>query len=373
MLDYQLNSMNINKINKMPVEFEFRLPAEWEPREATWIAWPKNKEDWPGKFAPIPWVYVEIVRLLSRFETVKIVVSGKKREKDARERLERGGARLENVKFVHVATDRSWLRDTGPIFIVNDAEGTVACVDCKFNGWAKYENHERDDKFARRVAEELKLPRIVPEAMIDGEPRRIVLEGGAIDSNGKGTVLVTEECLLSDIQCRNPGLGRKGTEQALADYLGCSNVVWLGRGIVGDDTHGHVDDISRFVGEGTIVTVIEEDSRDPNYEPLKENLQRLHEARDQDGRPFEIIELPMPAPVEFEGVRLPASYANFYLGEKAVLVPVFNDPRDADALGIFGRIFTDREVVGVYARDLVWGLGTLHCLTRDQPKGIRKR
>ncbi len=349
------------------------MPAEWEPHAATWIAWPHNRDDWPGKFAPVPWVYVEIVRLLTRSEPVQIVVRDREMRRSASDRLDRGGVDLGRLRFFKAATDRVWVRDSGPTFVVrdrkidaSDALPPVGLVGWKFNAWAKYPNHLHDRRLPRRVARWLDQPRWVPRTE---QGKRIVLEGGAIDVNGRGTLLTTEECLLDDVQARNPGLGRKATERALADYLGVRHVIWLGRGIHGDDTHGHVDDLARFVGPRTVVTVVEPNADDPNHEPLRENLDRLRAARDQDGEPLEVVELPMPRPVIFEGQRLPASYANFYIANSVVLVPTFNDPADRQALDILARLFPDREVVGVHCVDLVLGLGTLHCLTQQQPLG----
>ncbi len=347
------------------------MPAEWEPHAATWIAWPHNRDDWPGKFAPVPWVYVEIVRLLSRSEPVHIVVRDGEMRRRASDRLDRGGVDLDRVRFFKAATDRVWLRDSGPTFVVRDRKDhetntlpPVGLVGWKFNAWAKYPNHFHDRRLSRRVAKWLDLPRWVPRTE---QGKRIVLEGGAIDVNGQGTLLTTEECLLDEVQARNPGLGREGTERALADYLGVRHVIWLGRGIHGDDTHGHIDDLARFVGPRTVITVVEPSADDPNHEPLRENLDRLRAARDQDGEPLEVVELPMPRPVVFEGQRLQASYANFYIANSVVLVPTFHDPADRQALDILARLFPDREVVGVHCVDLVLGLGTLHCLTQQQP------
>ncbi len=349
------------------------MPAEWEPHAATWIAWPHNRDDWPGKFAPVPWVYVEIVRLLSRSEPVHIIVRDGEMRRRASDRLDRGGVDLGRLRFFKAATDRVWVRDSGPTFVVRDrkidetdALPPVGLVGWKFNAWAKYPNHLHDRRLPRRVARWLDRPRWVPRTE---QGKRIVLEGGAIDVNGRGTLLTTEECLLDDVQARNPGLGREATERALADYLGVRHVIWLGRGIHGDDTHGHVDDLARFVGPRTVVTVVEPNADDPNHEPLRENLDRLQAARDQDGEPLEVVELPMPRLVVFEGQRLPASYANFYIANSAVLVPTFHDPADRQALDILARLFPDREVVGVHCVDLVLGLGTLHCLTQQQPAG----
>ena len=355
-----------------PASLGYRLPAEWEPHAATWIAWPHNRDDWPGKFGPIPWVYVEVVRLLSRNEPVQILVNGRRTRRDAADRLERGGVDLDRVRFFKVRTDRVWTRDTGPMFVVHDraeAAGVppVVLVDWRFNAWAKYDDHRHDDQIPRRLGRLLGRERWKPTAKVGDRTARVVLEGGAIDVNGRGTLLTTEECLLSPEQARNPGLDREALERVLADALGIRHVVWLGRGIVGDDTHGHVDDLARFVNPTTVVTVVERRPSDANYEPLQENLQRLRRARDQDGAPLRVVELPMPAAVVFAGQRLPASYANFFIANGLVLVPTFNDPADREALATLSGLFADREVVGIPCRDLVWGLGTLHCMTRDQP------
>jgi agmatine deiminase len=356
-----------------PAPLGYRLPAEWEPHAATWLAWPHNREDWPGKFGPIPWVYAEIVRLLSRVEPVNILVKGKAEGRDAADRLDRAGVDLGRVRFLKAPTDRVWLRDSGPMFVNNDQPDfdgpRQAIVDWRFNAWAKYEDHRSDNRVPRRVARELGLPRWKPRAKVGEEDVRVVLEGGAIDVNGRGTLLTTEECLLSDVQARNPGLDREAMERILGEYLGVSRVIWLGLGIVGDDTHGHVDDLARFVDPKTVVAVVERDEDDGNYEPLRENLARLKEARDQDGEPLRVVELPMPRPVFFQKQRLPASYANFYIANGLVLVPTFNDPADREALRVLASLFEGREVVGIHAVDLVWGLGTLHCMTRDQPLG----
>ncbi len=354
-----------------PAALGFRFPAEWSEHAATWLAWPHNKEDWPGKFGPVPWVYVEIARLLADVEDVRILVRNKKEQEDARDRLERGGANMDRVTFLKARTDRVWTRDSGPMFVVRDEAGSrqVAAVDFKFNAWAKYDNHQDDDRVPKRVADALKMKRWKAEVERDGERFDFVLEGGAIDVNGQGTLLTTEECLLSEVQARNPRLDRSGVERALKDHLGVRHVIWLNRGIVGDDTHGHVDDLARFVAPNKVVIVQEKDPADPNHDALAENWDRLQDARDQDGKPLEVIPLPMPRPVVFEGQRLPASYANFYIANRRVIVPTFNDPADRVALNTLAGAFPDREVVGVHAVDLVWGLGTLHCLTREQPAG----
>ncbi len=358
---------------KTPAALGYRMPAEWEPHAATWIAWPHNREDWPGKFGPIPWVFAEVVRYLSRVERVEILVNGSKQEHQATGMLDRLGVDLGQVGFHRVKTDRVWTRDSGPSFVVklsDPADPTgLALIHWKFNAWAKYENFTRDRHVPRAIGKILVHDRFTPRVDLgDGaKPIRVVLEGGSIDVNGRGTVLTTEECLLGDVQARNPKLARKQVEQALADNLGTPNVVWLDRGVDGDDTHGHVDDLARFVDASTIVTVVEPNRDDSNHQPLLDNLARLEAARDQDGRPFRVVELPMPRPVVFEGQRLPASYANFYIANELVLVPTFNDPADRVALDTLSQLFPDRGVVGIHSGDLVWGLGTLHCMTQQQP------
>ena len=355
----------------------YRMPAEWAPHAATWIAWPHNPEDWPGKFQPIPWVYAEIVRHLSRVEQVHILVNDLAAESRATGILKRGGATLTRVHFHRWPTDRVWLRDSGPIFVKN-AQGARAATNWKFNAWAKYDNWRHDDQIPHHIAKLYKIPEIKPvvppppAAPPSWKPHRIVLEGGSIDTNGAGVLITTEECLLSEVQQRNPGLGdetstQRALEQAFHDYLGIDQTLWLHRGCAGDDTHGHVDDITRFVAENTILTCVEPNTADDNHIPLAENLDRLQAFRNPSGKPFKIVELPMPSPVVFEGQRLPASYANFYIANDLVLVPTFNDANDRHALNIIATCFPTREIVGINAVDLVWGLGTLHCLTQQEP------
>jgi agmatine deiminase len=351
--------------NDNPAALGYRMPAEWELHEATWIAWPHQRGDWPGKFGPIPWVYSEIVRQLHRGEVVRILVNGAAARTRISGHLRRGRVDLSRIEFFDIPTDRVWTRDYGPYFVRAPA-GTVAATDWGFNGWAKYDNFERDDAAAGHIIAQLGVRSWQPT--FDG--RRVILEGGSIDVNGEGLLLTTEECLLSSVQRRNPGLTRQDYEQLFVDYLGVRKVLWLGRGIAGDDTHGHVDDLARFTGPRTVVTVVEENGDDENYQPLQENLERLRGMTDLDGRPLEVVPLPMPAPLYFRDQRLPASYANFYIANGRVLVPTFNDPADRRALGILAELFPGRVVVGIHAVDLVWGLGTLHCLTQQQPARI---
>lgn len=338
-----------------------RLPAEWELHAATWLAWPHNRGDWPGKFAAIPFVYAEIIRHLAKRERVELIVQDAAAEAKARRVLEKGHALAENVRFHHWPTDRVWTRDSGCTFV--HAGGTVRGVGWRFNAWAKYDDFQRDRQIALRMAKAAQAEAVSPT----WKGRRVVLEGGSIDVNGQGLLLTTEECLLGKVQQRNPGLAKTDYEGLFAEQLGIRQVIWLGRGIEGDDTHGHVDDISRFVGPSTIVTVVEPDPRDANHAPLMDNLARLRAARDPRGRPFEVVELPLPKAVQFAGRRLPASYGNFYLGNGLVLVPVFNDRNDRHALDLLARLFPDREVVGIYSGDLIWGFGAMHCMTQQQP------
>ena len=348
-----------------PARQGYRMPAEWEPHAATWIAWPHNRGDWPGKFGPIPWVYVEIVRHLNRVERVRILVQDAAAERRASSLLRRGGVDLKQVDFFHFPTDRAWTRDFGPIFVRRDGE--VAATNWRFNAWAKYPDWRRDDRIPDLISRALGLRQWRPTATVGSRRRRVVLEGGSIDVNGRGTLLTTEECLLSPVQARNSGLSREGLERVLADFLGVRKVLWLRRGIAGDDTHGHVDDLARFVSPTTVVVASEQDPADENHEPLRENLKLLRTMTDQDGRRLRVVTLPMPDPVFFDGQRLPASYANFYIANGLVLVPTFNDAKDRVALSILAGLFPDRQVVGIHAVDLVWGLGTLHCMTQQEP------
>jgi len=345
------------------------MPAEWEPHTATWLAWPHCKDDWPGKFEPIAWVYAEIIRHLARHERVELVVNDDAAEKGARKILDRANALSDNVHFHRWPTDRVWTRDSGCTFAHSDAalEGSkppgLAAITWRFNAWAKYPDYKHDAKLGSLMAEAAGA-RIVRPTF---GKKRVVLEGGSIDVNGRGSLLTTEECLLSKVQQRNRSMDRKDYERVFAEYLGISNVIWLGSGITGDDTHGHVDDITRFVAPDTVVTAVEANPADPNYEPLRENIRRLRARSDENGNEVAIVELPMPAPVIFEGRRLPASYANFYIANGVVLVPVFNDPNDRVALDALADLFPDREVVGIYSGDLIWGFGAMHCLTQQQP------
>jgi agmatine deiminase len=351
--------------SRSPAALGYRLPAEWEPHAATWIAWPHNLTDWPSKFAPIPWVYGEIVRQIVPGEIVRILVNSEAHQGGCRRLLRRIGLDLSRVEFFRFPTDRGWTRDFGPFFVKRDGpHPEVAIVRFGFTAWAKYPNWRMDSQVPERAARALRFSAF--DAVVKG--RRFVLEGGSIDVNGLGALLTTEECLLDPVtQVRNPGFSREEITEVLRQYLGVSNVLWLGRGIAGDDTNGHVDDFCRFVSPHRVVLCQEENPHDPNYSPLRENWERVQSMRLGSGSKLDVVPLPMPSPLYLDGHRLPASYANFYISNAAVLVPTFNDPRDRIALGTISDLFRDRAVVGIHAVDLVWGLGTLHCLTQQQP------
>jgi agmatine deiminase len=351
----------------LPAAQGYRMPAEWEPHESTWLAWPHFRADWPGKFEPIPWVYAEIIRNLARHERVDLIVNDTAAEKKTRVVLEKAEALSDNVCFHRWQTDRVWTRDSSCIFLTPPAdrdESQLLALHFQFNAWAKYPNYAFDEKVGESIAKSAGARLIQPFS----KKHRVVIEGGSIDVNGCGTLLTTEECLLSTTQQRNPSMDRAAYEQMFADYFGAQTVIWLDSGITGDDTHGHVDDITRFVAPNTVVTMIERNERSSNYVPLQANLGRLKNARTADGKKLEIVELPMPRAVVFEGRPLPASYANFYIANGAVLVPVFNDPNDRVALDTLAKLFPAREIVPIYSGDLIWGFGALHCMTQQQPR-----
>jgi agmatine deiminase len=419
--------------SKTPASLGFAMPAEWEKHEATWVAWPHYGPDWPGKIVPIHWVYGEVVRKICPGELVRIIVKSAEHEALARRVLERARADLRQVEFYRWPTNRGWTRDFGPICMRRGDKGEgslfsegaagrcpaslkrgresftgakktpvpfsaeVAIVKFKFTAWGyKYPNWRLDDQIALRAAKALGL-RVFP-AVRDG--REFALEGGGIEVNGRGTLMTTEECFLDPVtQVRNPGATRADYEAMFRDYLGATNVLWLGHGIVGDDTHGHVDDLCRFVSPHTVILIQEANESDVNYRPLRDNRERIKDMRLEDGSKIQVVELPCPAPLCYDLrrgrgaslrrsasptkstrvsetgsdaaeprlLRLPASYANFYISNAAVIVPTFNDPQDRIALGTLSELFRDRQVVGIHAVDLVLGFGTLHCLTQQQP------
>jgi len=348
--------------SRFPIpDSRLRMPAEWESHDSTWIAWPHHEPDWPGKLAPIPWVYGEIVRVLHWHERVEILCHDEQVRDDARAVLEAHGVSPSGYRLHIVPNDRVWLRDSAPT-VVHDDRGRAALVNWRFNAWAKYDNYARDERVGEAIARLTGLPRITPLRPDNGQP--VVLEGGGIETNGEGLLLVTEEWLLSDVQVRNPGLSREDYERVFRDYIGVRQTIWLGEGCVGDDTHGHVDDIARFVAPDVVVVAHEEDPSDENHRRSSDNLHRLDLVT---GRSLRVVTLPYPRPVYMNGERLPASYANFYVANGVVIVPTFNDRNDRVALNTLASLMPDREVIGIHAVDLVWGLGTLHCLSQQQP------
>jgi agmatine deiminase len=335
------------------------MPAEWEPHAATWLAWPHKETSWPQNFAPIPGIWVEMARALCAHERVHILVNDQTMAATVRRLLRDGGVPDDAVSLHQIPTDDAWARDHGPTFVTRTAagRGELAAIDWLYNAWGgKYPPWDNDDVVPQRVGALLQVPVFEPG---------IVLEGGSIEVNGRGTLMTTEACLLNPN--RNPRLDRAAIERVLCDYLGVRHILWLGEGIAGDDTDGHIDDLTRFVDPTTVVTVIETDPGDANFAPLQANYERLQRMTDQDGRPLRVLTLPMPAPVFYAGQRLPASYANFYIGNGVVLVPTFADPNDALALATLRSLFPGRRVVGIGARELVWGLGAFHCVTQQQP------
>jgi len=380
MLRAQFMPTNKNPVPAPPADLGYAMPAEWEPHAATWLGWPHNASDWPGKFGLIPWVYGEMVRKISAGENIRLLIRHNKDKQFARHVFKHVGVDLRKIQFVIHPTNRGWTRDTGPIFVRRDPapkasrpKPETAIVHFHFNGWAKYDNWRKDTKVpetaARLLGKKLFHAQCsVPTQNSKPKTQNFVIEGGGIELNGRGTLISTEECYLDpNIQVRNPGLGQKEIETTLKNYLGVKNIFWLAKGPKGDDTHGHIDDICRFVNAKTLVLVREKNSKDENYRPLAENWDRIGDLRLEDGSKPEVVALPMPNPLYFDGVRLPASYANFYICNAAVIVPTFNDPNDRVALSILGELFRDRPVVGIHAVDLVWGFGSLHCLTQQQP------
>ena len=340
-----------------------RFPAEWEKQQGILLCFPHNGKDWPGKYEAVQWAFVEFIKKVAVFEQVILVVADEKLKEKVSEMLETAHIQLTNVSYIIHKTNRSWMRDSGPIIVknANDREA----LNFNFNGWAKYKNIQLDKFVPGKVAEFLNIP--LTQVVYEGKP--VIVEGGAIDSNGCGTLLTSEECLVHpDIQVRNPNFTKADYEAVFKEYLGITNVIWLGDGIEGDDTHGHIDDLCRFVNEDTIVTIIESDSTDANYKPLQDNLKRLQNAKLENGKSPKIVQLPMPKRLEFDGLRLPASYANFLILNNCVLVPTFNDPNDRIALNILANCFPDREIIGIGATDFIWGFGTLHCLSQQIPE-----
>jgi agmatine deiminase len=345
-------------LKKSPRQLGYRMPAEWAPHEATWLAWPHNDETWPDALDRVKDIWTQMIKAIAPGEKVYLLVNDSEAESEAKSRLGRAGAAMEDVSFLKIPTVDAWMRDYGPTFVTRDERAApLAFNDWIFNGWGKYESYEQDDGVAHAIAALLAVPVFAHD---------VVLEGGSIEVNGRGVCMTTEQCLLNPN--RNPHLGRGDIERLLGETLGVDRIVWLSEGIAGDDTDGHIDDIARFVDPTTIVCAVEEDPRDENYAPLRENYERLQSERDREGKKFEVVKLPMPGPVISDGARLPASYANFYIANGAVLVPTFDHPNDRRALGILEDFFPGRVLVGIPSALLVIGLGAIHCVTQQQPR-----
>lgn len=341
---------------------ERRFPAEWEKQQGILLCFPHSGKDWPGKYEAIKWDFIEFIKKVSLFEQVFLIVSDKKQQDSVGGMLKAAHVDIKKISFITYRTNRSWMRDSGPIIVQNGTKREA--LNFNFNGWAKYKNYQLDKHVPKKVADFLKVP--LTQVVHKGKP--VILEGGAIDVNGRGTLLTSEECLMHPtIQVRNPGFTKTDYEAVFREYLGITNVIWLGDGIEGDDTHGHIDDLCRFVNEDTIITVVESDPNSNNYAPLQDNLRRLENARLEDGTKPKVVILPMPQKLEFENLSLPASYANFLILNKCVLVPTFNDPNDRHALNIIADCFPGREVIPINAIDIIWGFGTLHCLSQQIP------
>ena len=342
----------------------FRMPAEWENQKSVWIAWPYNKYDWPGLYKFIPKVVLEIINKISKYQTVNLITH--KKVKNIKKLIQL--SKIKNINFHKIKTDRIWLRDSGPIFLINNKSRKKLILDFRFNGWSKYNNFINDDKITNKISKIIKLEKIKPIIKKNGNLIKVIMEGGAFDVNGTGSIILTEECLLSKIQERNKNFKKKDYEKLFNKYLNIKNFIWLKKGIIGDDTHGHVDDISRFVSKNTIMTAIESNKKDKNYKNLNENLKILKKSKNENGRKFRVIKVPMPSPVYIEKTRVPASYMNFYICNKKVLLPIFRVKEDIVAIKIFKNFFKNRKVETVDCSKLIWGFGAIHCMTQQEPK-----
>ena len=346
---------------------EFRMPAEWEPQKSVWISWPHNKNDWPGMFEKIPNVVGKIIKYLANHQRIDLLVNTNKSMDEARKQLKRTGCKLSNIKFHKIKTDRLWLRDSGPIFLINKKTRKKIMLNFKFTAWSKYKNFRNDNKINYQISKYLNIKSILPKKINSKKFEKVVMEGGAFDTNGSGSILLTKECLLSSKQERNKGFKKSDYESLFSKYLNTKNFIWLNKGIVGDDTHGHIDDIARFVSKTTIMIADENNKSDKNYKSLKENIKILRKSYDENGKKFKIIKIPMPSPIFIKKTRVPASYLNFFISNKTVLVPIFNVKEDKKVLKIFRKFFTKRKVIAVDCSDLIWGFGAIHCMTQQEP------
>ena len=345
----------------------FRMPGEWEVQKSVWIVWPYNKEDWPGLFTNIPNVISKIVSNLSVNQKVNLIIKSRKDKIKVKKILKKFRNNLSNIKFYSIPTNRIWIRDTGPIFLINDKTGDKIILNFKFNGWSKYKDYQKDNKINNKIVKLIKIKKIDPTIKIKNKLKRIVLEGGAIDVNGKGSVILTRECLLSKVQERNPGVSKLKLENSLRKYFNLKNFIWLNKGIKGDDTHGHVDDITRFVSPTTIMTAVEKNKKDENFKILRENLNILKKSKNINGKKFKIIKIPMPKARYINRIKVPASYLNFYIANKVILLPFFNDKYDEVVFSIFKKFFKKRKIIPINCSELIWGFGAIHCMTQQEP------
>jgi len=343
------------------------MPGEWEKQKSVWIVWPHNKKDWPGLFHKIPKIISKIVCNLSINQTVNLIIGTSKDKLTIKQELKKFRNNLSNIKFHPILTNRIWIRDSGPIFLVNNKERKKIILNFLFNGWSKYNDYQKDNKINDKIAKLIKIKKIEPTIIIKNDLKKVVLEGGAIDVNGQGSILLTRECFLSRVQERNPGVNKLNLENTLSKYLNLKNFIWLNKGIKGDDTHGHIDDIARFVSPNTIMAAIENNKKDRNFKNLKENFQILKKSTDTNGKKFKIIKIPMPKPIYINKVQVPASYLNFYIANKIVLLPIFNDKNDKKVFSIFKKFFKKRKVIPIDCSDLIWGFGAIHCMTQQEP------
>jgi len=346
---------------------DFRMPGEWEPQKSVWIVWPYNKSDWPELFDNIPHIICKIISCLSLNQNVNLLIKNNIDKISIKKKLKQFRCKISNIKFYSILSNRIWVRDFGPIFLINQKTKNKVILDFKFNGWSKYNNFQKDDRINFKISKKIKIKKLDPQVKIRKRLKKIVLEGGAIDVNGQGSIILTKECLLSKVQERNPGLSKSKLERALKKYLNVKNFIWLNKGIEGDDTHGHVDDIARFVSRNTIMTAIEKNKKDKNYISLMENLKILKKSKNINGRKFRIIQIPMPKPIFIKNTRVPASYLNFYIANKIVLLPVFNDNNDKKVFEIFKKFFKSRKIIPIDCSELIWGFGAIHCMTQQEP------
>ena len=345
----------------------FRMPGEWELQKSVWIIWPYSAKDWPDLFDNIPSVVAKIISYLSIHQNVNLIIRDYKDTTKIKRIFKKFKNKISNIKFHSILTNRIWIRDSGPIFLVNDKTKKKIILNFKFNGWAKYKDFQKDNDINLKISKIVKIKKIEPKVKVKNKLKKIILEGGAIDVNGQGSIILTKECLLSKVQERNPVVSRSIYEKVLNKYLNVSNFIWLNKGLDGDDTHGHVDDIARFVSKNTIMIAIEKNRNDKNYNHLKENLKILKNSKNSNGKKFKIIKIPMPAPIYINNEKVPASYLNFYIANKIVLLPVFNDKNDKKVLSIFKKFFKSRQIIPVDCSDLIWGFGAIHCMTQQEP------